>query len=59
MEALAIAVAIETEYPLRESKHLILVLPDSKPVKDAVYLTQKGKFSKSARMNRFLTEEFM
>ena len=28
---------------------------DSKPVKDAVLLIQQGKFSASARMNRFLT----
>ena len=48
--------AIETEYLLlRESKHPALLLPDSKPVQDAVLLIQQGKFSTSARMNRFLT----
>ena len=41
LKALAIAVAIETEYPLlRESKHPVLLLPDSKPVQDAVLLIQ-------------------
>ena len=53
---MTIAVTIETEYPLlRESQHLVLLLPDSKPVQDAVILIQQGKFSTSARMNRFLT----
>ena len=53
---MAIAVAIKTEYPLlRESKHPVLLLPDSKPVQDAVLLIQQGKFSTSARMNCFLT----
>lgn len=56
LEDLAIAVAIKTEYCLlRESKHAVLLLPDSKPVQDAVNLIQKGKFSTSARMNCFLT----
>lgn len=56
LEAQAIAVAIESEYPLlREAKNPILLLPDSKPVQDAVSLIQQGKFSASARMNKFLT----
>ena len=56
LEALVIAVSIETEYPLlRESRNPILLLPDSKPVQDAVQLIQQGKFSASARMNQFLT----
>ena len=56
MEAMSLATAIEAEYPLlRESKHPIMVLPDSKPVQDAINLIKKGKFSTSSRMNRFLT----
>lgn len=56
LEVLAIAEAIETEYPLlREARNPILLLPDSKPVQDVVLLIQQGKFSASARMNRFLT----
>ena len=56
LEALAVAIAIETEYPLlRESRNPVLLLPDNKPVQDAVALIQQGKFSASARMNRFLT----
>ena len=38
-----------------EATQLILLLPDSKPVSDAVALIKQGKFSTSARMNRFLT----
>ena len=50
------AIAIETEYPLlRESRNPVLLLPDNKAVQDAVALIQQGKFSASARMNRFLT----
>ena len=50
-----VAIAIESEYPLlRESKHPVLLLPDNKPVQDAVSLIKQGKFSASARMNRFL-----
>ena len=56
VEALSLANAIETEYPiLRESKQPIIILPDSKPVTDAIALIKKGKFSASSRMNRFLT----
>ena len=55
LENLAIAVAIETEYLLfSESKNPVLLLPDSKPVQDAVQLIQQGKFNASARMKRFL-----
>ena len=32
-----------------------MVLPDSKPVQDAINLIKKGKFSASSRMNRFLS----
>ena len=47
---------METEYSiLRESKHPIIILPDSKPVQDAINLIKKGKFSASSRTNRFLT----
>ena len=50
------AIVIETEYLLlRESRNPVLLLPDNKPVQDAVALIQQGKFSASARMNRFLT----
>ena len=56
LESLAVAIAIEKEYDLlREAKNPILLLPDSKPVQDAVNLIQQGKFSTSSRMNRFLT----
>ena len=56
IEGLALANAINTEYNiLRESKHPILLLPDSKPVADAAALIKQGKFSTSARMNSFLT----
>ena len=56
MEALSLATAIEAKYPiLRESKLPIMILPDSKPVQDAINLIKKGKFSASSRMNRFLS----
>ena len=43
VEALSLANAIETEYPLlRESKHPIIILPDSKPVADAIALIKKA-----------------
>ena len=32
-----------------------MILPDSKPVQDAINLIKKGKFSASSRMNRFLS----
>ena len=53
---MSVAVAIESEYPLlRESLHPIMILPDSKPVQQAIELIKKGKFSTSSRMNRFLS----
>ena len=53
---MSLATAIEAEYPLlRESKHPIMVLPDSKLVQDTIKLINKGKFSASSRMNRFLS----
>ena len=56
VEAMSVAVAIESEYPLlRESRHPIMILPDSKPVQQAIELIKKGKFSTSSRMNRFLS----
>ena len=51
-----VAVAIESDYSLlRESRHPIMILPDSKPVQQAIELIKKGKFSTSSRMNRFLS----
>ena len=56
IEALAFAVGIEKEYDLiRESKHPLIVCPDSKPVHEAVKMINEGKFSASARMSSFLT----
>ena len=56
IEALAFATAIEAEYDLiRESKHPLLMCPDSKVVADAVALIQKGKYSSSARINKLIT----
>ena len=56
VEALAFATGIEAEYDLiRESKHPLLICPDSKVVADAVALIQKGKYSSSARINKFIT----
>ena len=56
IEALAFAVGIEKEYDIiRESKHPLIVCPDSKPVHEAVKLINEGKFSSSARMSSFLT----
>ena len=53
---MSVAAAIESEYSLlRESKHPIMILPDSKPVQQAIELIKKGKFSMSSRMNRFLS----
>merc|ERR1712089_72419 len=55
-DSMSVAVAIESEYPLlRESLQPIMILPDSKPVQQAIYLIKKGKFSTSSRMNRFLS----
>jgi len=56
VEALAFATGIQSEIDLiKESKHPLLIAPDSSPVKDAVNLIKKGKFSASARMNSFIT----
>ena len=45
VEAMSVAVAIESEYPLlRESLHPIMILPDSKPVQQAIELIKKGNF---------------
>ena len=56
VEALSFATGIEADYDLiRESKHPLLICPDSKVVADAVELIKKGKFSASARINSFLT----
>ena len=56
VEALAFATGIDAEYDLiRESKHPLLICPDSKVVADAVELIKKGRFSASARINSFLT----
>jgi len=56
IEALAFATGIQAEKDLiKESKHPLLIAPDSSPVKDAVNLIKKGRFSASARMNSFMT----
>ena len=56
VEALAFANGIDAEYDLiRESKHPLLICPDSKTVADAVELIRKGKYSASSRINRFVT----
>ena len=56
VEALAFANGIDAEYDLiRESKHPLLICPDSKTVADAVQLIRKGKYSASSRINRFVT----
>ena len=53
---MSVAVAIESEYLLlRESRHLLMILPDSKPVQQAIELIKKGKFSTSLRMNQILS----
>ena len=56
IEALAFATDIQAELDLiKESNKPLLIAPDSSPVKDAVNLIKKGKFSASARMNSFIT----
>ena len=56
IEALAFATGIQAELDLiKESTKPLLIAPDSSPVKDAVNLIKKGKFSASARMNAFIT----
>ena len=55
LEALAFATAIEKELDIiRESKLPLIIMPDSKPVHEAVKLINRGKFSTSARMSSFL-----
>ena len=55
LEALAFATGIEKEQDIiRESKHPLIIMPDSKPVHEAVNLINQGKFSTSARMASFL-----
>ena len=56
IEALALAAGVDKEYDLiRESKHPLMLYPDSKPVHEAIKLVNEGKFSTSARMSSFLT----
>jgi hypothetical protein len=56
IEALAFATGIQSEMDLiKESTKPLLIAPDSSPVKDAVGLIKRGKFSASARMNSFIT----
>ena len=56
IEALALAAGVNREYDIiRESKHPLIVQPDSKPVHEAIKLINKGKFSSSARISSFLT----
>ena len=56
IEALALAAGINREYDIiRESKHALIIQPDSKPVHEAIKLINKGKFSSSARISSFLT----
>ena len=46
LEALAFATGIEKEHDIiRESKHPLIIMPDSKPVHEAVKLINQGKFS--------------
>ena len=56
IEALSFAAGINKEYDIiRESVHPLIILPDSKPVHEAVKMINQGKFSTSARMSSFLT----
>ena len=56
VEALAFATGIQAEMDIiKESHKPLLIAPDSTPVKDAVNLIKKGKFSASARMTSFIT----
>lgn len=56
LEALAFATAITAEYDvLKESKHPIIISPDSKSVADAVKLIRKGKFSTNPRIQSLIT----
>ena len=56
IEALALAAGVNREYDIiRESKHPLIVQPDSKPVHEAIKLINKGRLSSSARISSFLT----
>ena len=56
IEGLALAVGINKEYDLlRESKQKLIIETDNKPVKEAVKLINKRKFSTTARMSSMLT----
>ena len=51
----AFATAIEKEQDIiKESKLPLIIMPDSKPVHEAVRLINQGKFSTSAHMSCFL-----
>ena len=55
LEALAFATGIQKEQDIiRESKLPLIIMPDSKPVHEAVKLINQGKSSTSARMASFL-----
>ena len=57
IEAVAFGTAIEAFYDIiKESKHPVIICPDSKPVCDAVKLLQQGKFSLSPRIQTFLNQ---
>ena len=56
LEGLALANAINTEYHiLKESKHPVIITPDSKPIADAIKLIKKGSYSSSPRIQSFIT----
>lgn len=55
LEALAFATAIQAEYDLiKESKHPVILSPDSKAVADAINLVKKGNYSSSPRIQSFI-----
>ena len=57
IEAVAFGTAIEAFYDIiKESKHPVIICPDSKPVCDATKLLQQGKFSLSPRIQTFLNQ---
>ena len=56
LEALAFATAISAEYTIiKESKHPIIISPDSKAVADSVKLIRKGHFSSNPRIQTLIT----
>ena len=56
LEALAFATAISAEYAIiKESKHPIIISPDSKAVADSVKLIRKGHFSSNPRIQTLIT----